>query len=58
MDTIIPQTDSLVASTYARLPVVFERGRGTMLWDTAGRRYVVDAMIPWIYLEYGKKKQR
>ncbi len=39
-DTIIPQSDSLVASTYARLPVVFERGRGTMLWDTAGKRYI------------------
>ncbi len=39
MDTIIQQTDGLVASTYARLPVVFERGRGTMLWDTEGRRY-------------------
>ena len=22
------------------VPVVFERGRGTMLWDTAGRRYI------------------
>ncbi len=40
METIIQQTDSFVAATYARLPVVFERGRGTMLWDTAGRRYI------------------
>jgi acetylornithine aminotransferase len=40
METIIQQTDSLVAATYARLPVVFERGRGTVLWDTAGRRYI------------------
>jgi acetylornithine aminotransferase len=40
METIIQQTDSLVAATYARLPVVFERGRGTMLWDNAGRRYI------------------
>ena len=37
--TIIQKTDALVASTYPRLPVVFERGRGTMLWDTEGRRY-------------------
>ena len=40
METIIQQTDSLMTATYARLPVVFERGRGTMLWDTAGRRYI------------------
>ncbi len=37
--TIIQKTDELLASTYPRLPVVFERGRGTMLWDTEGRRY-------------------
>ena len=37
--TIIQKTDELVAPTYPRLPVVFERGRGTMLWDTEGRRY-------------------
>ncbi len=40
METIIQQTDSLVAATYARLPVVFARGRGTMLWDTEGKRYI------------------
>ncbi len=39
-DPIIEQTDGVVAATYSRLPVVFERGRGTMLWDTAGRRYI------------------
>ena len=40
MESIIEQTDGIVAGTYSRLPVVFERGRGTMLWDTAGRRYI------------------
>ncbi len=39
MTTTIQKTDEFVASTYPRLPVVFERGRGTMLWDTEGRRY-------------------
>ena len=27
-------------STYARLPVTFERGEGCALWDTEGRRYL------------------
>lgn len=27
-------------STYARLPVSFERGEGVWLWDTQGRRYL------------------
>jgi len=27
-------------NTYARLPVVFERGEGAWLWDTEGRRYL------------------
>lgn len=27
-------------STYARLPVTFERGEGVWLWDTDGRRYL------------------
>ncbi len=40
METIIDKTEALVASTYARQPVVFERGRGAMLWDTEGRRYI------------------
>lgn len=28
-----------VMPTYARLPVVFERGEGVWLWDTEGKRY-------------------
>jgi acetylornithine aminotransferase len=30
-------------NTYARLPVAFERGEGSWLWDASGRRYL-DAM--------------
>ncbi|WP_045224822.1 aspartate aminotransferase family protein [Methyloterricola oryzae] len=31
---------SHVMATYARLPVVFEKGDGAWLWDEAGRRYL------------------
>jgi acetylornithine aminotransferase len=31
---------SHVMNTYARLPVAFERGEGSWLWDTNGRRYL------------------
>jgi acetylornithine/N-succinyldiaminopimelate aminotransferase len=34
---------SHVMNTYARLPVAFERGEGSWLWDTSGKRYL-DAM--------------
>lgn len=34
---------SHVMNTYARLPVAFERGEGSWLWDTGGKRYL-DAM--------------
>jgi acetylornithine aminotransferase len=34
---------SHVMNTYARLPVAFERGEGSWLWDANGRRYL-DAM--------------
>jgi acetylornithine aminotransferase len=29
-----------VMNTYARLPVAFERGEGSWLWDTSGKRYL------------------
>ena len=32
-------SDSLM-STYSRLPVTFERGKGAWLWDTAGKKYL------------------
>lgn len=31
---------SHVMNTYARLPVAFERGAGSWLWDTQGKRYL------------------
>src|SRR5687768_17749549 len=34
---------SHVMDTYARLPVAFERGEGSWLWDASGKRYL-DAM--------------
>ena len=31
---------SHVMNTYARLPVAFERGEGSWLWDANGKRYL------------------
>lgn len=31
--------DKVMAATYQRFPVAFEKGRGCQLWDTAGRYY-------------------
>jgi len=36
---IITRADRVIASTYKRFPVVFERGSGSTLWDTDGRAY-------------------
>lgn len=36
---IIAKADRVIASTYLRTPVVFERGEGCTLWDTEGRQY-------------------
>ena len=33
------RADQVMAATYQRFPVVFEKGRGCKLWDTAGRSY-------------------
>lgn len=33
-------TGQHLMSTYARLPVAFERGQGVWLWDTQGKRYL------------------
>mgnify|MGYP006287012977 CR=1 FL=1 len=35
----IQRADKVVANTYKRFPLVFERGRGCTLWDTEGRQY-------------------
>ncbi len=32
--------DQVVCSTYARYPVVLEKGRGSRLWDTDGKEYI------------------
>jgi len=32
--------NSALMSTYARLPVTFEKGEGAWLWDTQGKRYL------------------
>ena len=37
--TTIDTADKVLAATYSRLPVVFEKGRGTTLWDSEGRAY-------------------
>lgn len=36
---IITQADKVIANTYARFPIVIEKGRGCSLWDTEGRKY-------------------
>jgi acetylornithine aminotransferase len=33
------RADQVMAATYQRFPVVFEKGRGCALWDTEGRSY-------------------
>jgi acetylornithine/N-succinyldiaminopimelate aminotransferase len=35
----IDAADQVLATTYSRMPVVFERGAGATLWDTEGREY-------------------
>ena len=37
---IINQSDKVIAKTYARIPVVFEKGSGCTLWDTDGKSYL------------------
>lgn len=37
---IIEQADRVIAATYGRFPIVFEKGSGTRLWDIDGREYV------------------
>lgn len=36
---IIDTADQVLATTYSRMPVVFEKGAGATLWDTEGREY-------------------
>jgi len=36
---IMQSADQVMAATYQRFPVAFEKGRGCKLWDTEGRSY-------------------
>jgi acetylornithine/N-succinyldiaminopimelate aminotransferase len=38
-DNIIETANAVFAKTYARFPVVFEKGSGCTLWDINGKRY-------------------
>jgi predicted acetylornithine/succinylornithine family transaminase len=40
LDELVALDAEHVMGTYARLPVAFVRGEGTVLWDTEGRRYL------------------
>lgn len=37
--TLMQRADQVMAATYQRFPVAFEKGRGCQLWDTDGRCY-------------------
>jgi predicted acetylornithine/succinylornithine family transaminase len=39
-DQILDWYQSYVMRTYGRVPIAFERGEGTYLWDTGGKRYL------------------
>ena len=36
---IIKKADQVIAKTYKRFPMVIEKGKGCMLWDTEGKKY-------------------
>jgi acetylornithine/N-succinyldiaminopimelate aminotransferase len=38
-DDIISQAEKVIATTYKRFPLVFEKGRGCTVWDVEGRAY-------------------
>jgi len=38
--TIIQQEDTFQIPTYSKIPVALERGEGSYVWDTDGRRYL------------------
>jgi acetylornithine aminotransferase len=37
---VINKADEVIAATYKRFPVVFEKGKGCTVWDTEGREYI------------------
>jgi len=38
-DEIISQANTVMAATYARQPIVLEKGQGSTVWDTDGKAY-------------------
>ena len=36
---VMKRADRVMAATYKRFPVAFEKGSGCKLWDTQGRAY-------------------
>ncbi|MBC7357460.1 MAG: acetylornithine transaminase [Desulfacinum sp.] len=40
MNELMEMCEKVVCNTYARYPVVFERGAGCRLWDTEGKEYM------------------
>lgn len=40
MNDIINKADSVIFQTYARFPVVLEKGKGCRVWDTTGKEYI------------------
>lgn len=40
MEGYLQQADQVMAATYKRQPVLFERGDGYRLWDSEGREYI------------------
>src|SRR5215212_8756410 len=39
-ESILQRGKSVLIGNYARLPFVMERGEGSLLWDTEGRKYI------------------
>ncbi|MGD8700891.1 MAG: acetylornithine transaminase [Desulfosarcina sp.] len=39
-ETLMQTADRVMAMTYKRFPIVLERGEGTVVWDSQGRRYL------------------
>lgn len=40
MNDIIKKSDSVIFQTYARFPIVLEKGKGCRVWDTDGKEYI------------------
>lgn len=40
MDTVQKQDKEYIAGTYARFPLTVEGGKGSVVWDNAGKIYI------------------